>query len=290
MSKFSKIGLMGKPNNPEVKSTFQTLIDFLADMKLKVFLDEACAFLGDTSSLTVLKASEMVTKVDVVIVVGGDGSMLSAARTVLEANVPIIGVNRGHKGFLTDISPQAIAQGLRPMLKGEVVVEKRFLLEAALTRQDTVISVNPALNDVVLYSGHVARMVELEALVDGAYVYKMRSDGIILATPTGSTAYSLSAGGPIVHPSLEAISMVPMHPHTLTTRPIALPASSDIELKVTSDNQLSPRLSWDGQIHADVNQGDIIKVRRHKKELKLLHPKDYDYFQTLRGKLAWHIQ
>ena len=240
------------------------------------------------NSVTVLTQEELATKADLVIVVGGDGSFLEAARTCVMANVPMIGVNRGRKGFLTDLSPQAIKLELEPILNGKYIEEQRFLL--ALSSNDKSLSQDTpliALNDIVLFNGSVAKMMEFEVSVDGKHVYRQRSDGLIMATPTGSTAYALSGGGPIVHPSLDAIVMVPMHPHTLSNRPIVLPASAKITLQVLPSRHPEPQLSFDGQVTLSAHTETEYEIKMFKQKLRLLHPKDYDYFHTLRSKLSW---
>ena len=287
--KFSRIGLMGKPNNPEVKSTFHTLIEYLNTLKLSLVVEASCAPLVDDLNIPSAPDDKLASQCDLIIVVGGDGSLLKAARAIVPFGVPVVGVNRGRKGFLTDITPQAVAQELTPILQGNYLEENRFLLESYILRDSKKVYSHIALNDVVLYSGHVARMIEFEAFIDDAFVYRQRSDGLIVSTPTGSTAYALSGGGPIVHPGLEAMVLVPMHPHTLSARPIVVASSVEIRIHITEENQLNPRLSWDGQVHADLNPNDEIIFKRHDKVLKLLHPNNYDYYHTLRGKLGWHI-
>lgn len=287
---FSTIGLMGKPGNPEVKSTFHYLIEVLTEANYTPKVDEAChSLIDDLKNIEILPANQLAKSCDLIIVVGGDGSLLNAARAVVDTQIPVIGVNRGRKGFLTDISPQALGQYLIPMLQGQHLEEQRFLLQAKVLRKNKVVAENIALNDAVVYSGHVARMIELEVTIDKAFVYRERSDGLIICTPTGSTAYALSGGGPILYPTLDAVALVPMHPHTLSSRPIVVDSQSTIEVYVTEENQFNPRLSWDGQVHADVQPHDRVVIERYHKPLKLLHPQDYDYFQTLRSKLGWHL-
>ncbi|HET9843912.1 MAG TPA: NAD(+) kinase [Gammaproteobacteria bacterium] len=286
---FSRIGLMGKPNNPEVKSTFHKLIRSLRDFKLNLQIEEACAPLASHLKVQTASAEDLAKESDLIIVVGGDGSLLNAARMVVNNNVPVIGVNRGRKGFLTDITPQALTEELIPILNGEYFEEERFLLQANIYRDNHKVMEYIALNDVVLYSGHVARMIEFEVNIDKSFVYRQRSDGLIISTPTGSTAYALSGGGPIIHPTLNAMVLVPMHPHTLSSRPIVVDANSKLFIHLTKENELNPRLSWDGQVHADLNPNDAIVLEQYDKKLRLLHPKSYDFYETLRGKLGWHI-
>jgi NAD+ kinase len=224
---------------------------------------------------------------DLVIVVGGDGSLLDAARAVVDFDVPVVGVNRGRRGFLTDISPQALTQSLEPLLAGHFREERRFLLEVRLIRDQQEIARASALNEVVLYCGEIARMIEFELKIDQQFVYRQRSDGLICATPTGSTAYALAGGGPILHPSLSAMVLVPMHPSVLSSRPIVLDSTVEIALHLVPENTLPSRISCDGQVHFDAKPNDRLKILRKAKELRLLHPIDYDYYHTLRTKLGW---
>ncbi len=284
---FSKIGLIGKHNNPEVKSTLASLLLFLQSKGLEVVMEEKCADALQDLLIKKCDRAELGAQTDLVIVVGGDGSMLDAARAVVDNGVPVLGVNRGRRGFLTDISPQALTQSLEPILLGAFQEELRFLLEMELIRDDQIIASGLALNDVVLYSGDIARMIEFEVLIDQSLVYRQRADGIITATPTGSTAYALSGGGPILHPALPAIVLVPMHPSTLSNRPIVVDSKLPIEIHIMADNLLSPRLSCDGQMHFNAKPNDRIIIRRKAKELRLLHPNDYDYYNILRTKLGW---
>lgn len=289
MSQFRRIGLMGKPNHPEVKSSFHALIPFLQSLKIDLVVEQSCESLVEHFKLPSALSEDLGSRCDLVIVVGGDGSLLKAARLLVDSGTPVIGVNRGRKGFLTDVSPQSLTQELEPILTGAFVEEKRFLIHATVQRNDTIIESHIALNDVVLYSGHVARMIEFETFINQTFVSRQRADGLIVATPTGSTAYALSGGGPIVHPEVDAMVIVPMHPHTLSSRTIVVDANAQITLHVVGDNQIKPRISWDGQIHRDVLPDDVVQLRKHEKQLRLLHPKNYDYYQTLRSKLGWNI-
>lgn len=284
---FSKIGLTGKHNNAEVRSTLASLYLFLQSKGLEIVMEEQCAKTMFDLKVKSCSRDELGTQCDLIIVVGGDGSMLDAARAVVDNNVPVLGVNRGRRGFLTDISPQALSQSLEPILQGAYQEESRFLLEMELWRDGKMIEHGLALNDVVLYSGDIARMIEFEVLIDQKLVYRQRADGIICATPTGSTAYALSGGGPILHPALPAIVLVPMHPSTLSNRPIVIDSKVPAEIHIMPDNLLNPRLSCDGQVHFNAKPNDRIIVRRKTKELRLLHPNDYDYYNTLRTKLGW---
>jgi NAD+ kinase len=286
-TQFKTVGLMGKYNNPEIHSTLTSLIAFLEHKSITVLIDAEWGTLEPEHAVRQVPTTQLGQLCDLIIVVGGDGSLLNAARAMVDQDVPLVGVNRGQRGFLTDISPQVLTQSLEPILEGQYREEHRFLLEMELWRDDQRIASGMALNDVVLYSGHVAKMIEFEVRVDNQIVYRQRSDGLITATPTGSTAYALAGGGPILHPSLAAIVLVPMHPPMLSSRPIVIDSKANIELHLVPENTLVHRLSCDGQIHVDAQPDDRIHIRRKAKELRLLHPTDYDYYHTLRTKLKW---
>ncbi|MBS0286276.1 MAG: NAD(+) kinase [Proteobacteria bacterium] len=284
---FKKIGLIGKHTNPEVRTTLASLVLFLQAKGIEVVMEEKCAKVMYDLLIKTIVREKLGQECDLIIVVGGDGSMLDAARAVVDNGIPVLGVNRGRRGFLTDISPQALTQSLEPILNGAYQEESRFLLEMELWRDDQKIDSGIALNDVVLYSGDIARMIEFEVFIDQKLVYRQRADGIITATPTGSTAYALSGGGPILHPALPAIVLVPMHPSTLSNRPIVIDSKVPTQIHIMPDNLINPRLSCDGQVHFNAKPNDRIIIRRKSKELRLLHPNDYDYYNTLRTKLGW---
>jgi NAD+ kinase len=285
-SQFARIGIMGKPQQPELQATLEVLVQFLKTFSIQIVLESHChALLSE--SIAHYDADEIGKHIDLLIVIGGDGSLLKAARSVVKQGTPVLGINRGRLGFLTDILPQTIEEQLGPVLTGHYRKEDRHLLQTKIIRDGQIISESIALNDVVLYSGDIARMIEFEVYIDDTFVYKQRSDGLITATPTGSTAYALSGGGPILHPGLEALVLVPMHPHTLSSRPIVVKNQSHIKLHITPETQLEPRVSCDGQIHFTVKANDEIHIERYAKCLHLIHPNEYDYFNVLRNKLGW---
>ncbi len=284
---FSKIGLIGKHAHPEVRSTAASLIAFLQHQGIEVILEKTEYSVSPDLPLPQASRDELGKHCDLIIVVGGDGSLLDASRAMVDFDVPLVGVNRGRRGFLTDISPQALTQSLEPILRGEFQEERRFLLEMALWRNNNIIAKSIALNEVTLYCGDIARMLEFELSIGSQHVYRQRSDGLIVATPTGSTAHALAGGGPIIHPAINAMVLVPMHPSVLSSRPIVIDANLPISLHLTSDSVLNPRISCDGQVHFDAIPNDKILIKRKAKELRLLHPMDYDYYDTLRTKLGW---
>ena len=224
---------------------------------------------------------------DLVVVVGGDGSLLGAARTLCHSGTLVLGVNRGRLGFLTDISPDELEARVGEVLDGHYEVEERFLLDAELYREGTLMGSGDALNEVVLHPGKAVRMIEFELFIDGQFVYSQRSDGLIIATPTGSTAYSLSGGGPIMHPRLDVVTLVPMFPHTLSSRPIVIDAASEIRIHIGETNQTYPHISCDGQTRAVAKPDDVLVIRRKPQRVQLVHPLGHNFYEVLRSKLGW---
>ncbi len=287
-SKFKRIALMGRYSTKQAQDTLEKLISFLSKKSVELLIENETGATLPEHDLPIVDREQLGTACDLVIVVGGDGSLLSAARAVAESEVPVIGINRGLLGFLTDLSPDNFEQCLDDILQGDYQEENRFLLCADIYADDNICRVGSALNDVVLYAGEVARMIEFELYIDDQFVYSQRSDGLIIATPTGSTAYSLSGGGPIMHPSLNAMVLVPMFPHTLTSRPIVVSCDSIIELRVAATtSDIHPGISCDGQQVVALSPGAKLRIHRKDKGLRLIHPKDYNYYNTLRTKLEW---
>ncbi len=288
MNQFRRIGLMGRVANPEVLETLVHLRDFLRACSCEVVLEtEVAAQLGGCTPADVLARSEIGRDTDLVIVVGGDGSLLGAARALAPQNAPVLGVNRGRLGFLTDISPQQLEAQISMVLAGRYLIESRFLLDMVVTRGSHVLARGDALNDVVLDSGISARMIEFELYIEEQFVYTQRSDGLIVSTPTGSTAYSLSGGGPIMHPGLDALVLVPMFPHTLSSRPLVIHGSSSVRIVINEYNDLRPTISCDGQLNFSASPGDMVHVHKKPEQLRLLHPLDHDFYATCRAKLGW---
>lgn len=287
MADFNTIGLVGRPGHAGVVDTLHRLLRFLADREVTVVLDAETAALVEAAGVEQCARSELAAKCDLVVVVGGDGSMLNVAKTMASDQVPVIGVNRGKLGFLTDILPEELEARLTEVLTGEYTVEKRFLLDAWLRTGDGETYLGSALNDVVLHPGKAAQMIEFELFVDGRFVYSQESDGLIVATPTGSTAYALSAGGPIMHPDLDAVVLVPMYPHSLSSRPIVVDGRSDICLRVADKGNLQPLLSCDGEERYSAIPGDELVVRKKAVPLQMIHPPTHSFYQACRSKLGW---
>jgi len=287
MPHFQRIGLLGSLAVPEVRDSFNKLEAFLLGQGRDVIYEEQAAKLVDWPVDKVLPIDKFPGAVDLAIVVGGDGSMLSASRKMADSNVPLLGINRGRLGFLTDISPDEIAERVSPVLAGEFKQTERFILETSITRNGKLIGEGLAVNDIVLHPGQSVRMMAFELYVDGEFVYSQRSDGLIVATPTGSTAYALSAGGPLLCPELDAMVVVPLNPHTLNSRPIALHGNAQIEIRVSSRNELHPLITCDGHNDFHSEPGDIITIRKHPHGIILIHPKDHNFYSICRSKLGW---
>jgi len=218
-------------------------------------------------------------------VVGGDGTLISSARLMAERGVPLVGVNLGRLGFLTDIPADGLESAIESVLDGEFISEQRMLLAGAVKREGKKVFSAMAMNDVVVSRGAVGSMIEFAVTVDGEFIYTLRADGLIVATPTGSTAYALSAGGPILHPALQAIALVPISPHTLSNRPVAIRSTSKVEITLVRGE--GSRANFDVQAHFELEQGDVVTVSASPKPATLLHPKGYRYFSMLRQKLRW---
>lgn len=284
---FRNIGLIGRPGKSSVVETLSTIYQFLVERGLRPVFDQQTAELGHFENVQISSRAQLGHVCDLVVVVGGDGSLLHAARALARHNTPVVGVNRGRLGFLTDISPTDVLHKLGQVLDGNSILDQRFLLEVEVRSKQQTIYQDIALNDVVLHSGKSVHMIDFELNIDGHYVYRQHSDGLIVASPTGSTAYALSGGGPIVHPNMDAIVLVPMHPHTLTSRPIVVGGQSEIKILIR-DNQILPMVSPDGQNSVTLQIGDTVHIRKHPFKLTLLHPPGYDFYAACRTKLRWN--
>ncbi len=247
------IAIIGKPRDQQAIQTHKELYQWLTSEGYKVFIDDRlAAILDDIPQSQFASLVELGKNADLAIVVGGDGNMLGAARILSRFDVPVIGVNRGNLGFLTDLNPDDFQASLQAVLDGEYIEEERFLLEAEVHRHGQIKSHNAALNEAVLHPGQIAHMIEFEVYIDESFAFSLRADGLIVSTPTGSTAYSLSGGGPILSPSLNAISLVPMFPHTLSSRPLVVDGKRRIKLVVSPENRGTQEVSCDGQVSLPV--------------------------------------
>ena len=285
-SQFNVIGVMGRVKNPGVIETLQALIRYLQSLNQEIRVDaETAADLNDPSLICIAR-QELSQHCKLLIVVGGDGSLLHAAHTAVNDEVPILGVNRGRLGFLTDIHPHKLEK-IKNILEGDYILEQRFLLTASIGYQNQLMGQNDALNEVALIPDSIPHMNEFEIYIDDQFLCSQDSDGLIVATPTGSTAYALSGGGPILHPQLDAIVIVPMFPHTLSIRPIVIEGNHRITIVISPNNTATPRLTCDGQAFINAPPGSHITINKKPKRLHLIHPLDYDYYETLRSKLHW---
>ncbi|NOY67675.1 MAG: NAD(+) kinase [Gammaproteobacteria bacterium] len=284
---FNTIGIIGKSQDPGIVKAIGEINLFCQKENLIVFLDEYTSSHTGITDIKTAHREDLGKQCDLVIVIGGDGTMLSAARTLCEYEVPLVGINLGRLGFLADISPSEAEDRLREILKGEYEVEERVLLSASIERNNKEIARCNALNDVVVHKWEVAHMIETDTYINGDFVHTHRSDGIITSTPTGSTAYALSGGGPIIQPGLEALVIVPICPHTLSNRPIAIKADSKIKITLSNTGRHKGQVTCDGRMLHELEIGDEVFIETNEHRLKLLHPKGHDYFQILRAKLHW---
>ncbi len=285
--RFNTVGLMGKPAHQGTNISLNALIVYLKEKGCRILVDEKVAANLPDGDFEPKEVHEIGAEADLVIVVGGDGNMLGAARILAQFDVAVVGVNRGNLGFLTDINPEDFDVQLDSIFNGEYQTEQRFLLEVDVYREHQLKSSNAAVNEVVLHHSKVAHMMEFEVFIDDKFVYSQRSDGLIVATPTGSTAYSLSGGGPILTPNLDALTLVPMFPHTLSSRPLVVDANSVVKIVVSADNAENLQVSCDSHIVLTVMPGDEIHIRKNHNRLSLIHPNNYNYFNVLRKKLHW---
>ena len=289
MAEFPTIGLTGR-NTSDIVDSLDTVVAFLENhVDINIVLDVNIAGLLKGTKYPVCPIKKLAGQCDLIIVVGGDGSLLQVAAVLAEHDLPVIGINRGRLGFLTDILPDEIESMLDKVLSGEYKIESRFLLDLFIG-SDQNEYLGSALNDVVLHPGKAVQMIEFSLYIDNEFVYNQASDGLIVATPTGSTAYAMSAGGPIMNPRLDAIVLVPINPHSLSSRPIVVEGNRELTLIVGDRHQILPQISCDGSMSHHCALGDRITIRKKPKGLKILHPADYDYYETCRSKLGWSLR
>jgi NAD+ kinase len=229
---------------------------------------------------------ELVDQCDLIISLGGDGTLLTTARALIDKSTPLLGINLGRLGFLADVPVSDFEQHLIEVIAGKYTLESRFFIEGEIDGPNRSTSKNIAVNDIILHSHESLSMIEYEVYSNGNLIHKQRADGVIVTTPTGSTAYALSGGGPIMHPSLETLAIVPICPHTLSNRPIVLPANQQIEIRLSEGKSIA-KVNYDGQSSVIIGTGDRVRIKRHSQMITLLHPENYDYFQILRAKLYW---
>ena len=284
---FKTIGLFGKYGDPGVADTLQNLSQFLLSRGCEVYLDADTAKNIPNNTLATAAINKIGEYCDLAITVGGDGTLLHAARLLADHNVALLGVNLGRLGFLVDVSPDQMQERIGEILDGDYQEEHRVMLQAEIINPDGQIQSSYAFNDVVVHKWEVARMIETETYINGRLLNTMRSDGLIMSTPTGSTAYALSGGGPILEPDMEAMVLVPICPHSMSYRPIVIDSNSEIEILVHDYPASQAQVTCDGQINMKLEPGDKIRITRKQEAVRLIHPPEHDHYQVLRAKLHW---
>ncbi len=286
MASFDTIGLVGRVGNPMVVETVAAVAAYLNRAGVRTVVEDDTARMVADGALEAVPRERLGKDADLIIVVGGDGSILGVARDLAHTGVPVLGVNRGGLGFLADVSPDQIEPKIAAVLNGDFSLEAHFLLESKVVRDGVGIDGSAALNDVVVDAGTRSRMMDFELYVDGEFVYDQRSDGLIVSTPTGSTAYALSAGGPIMHPSLDAIVIVPMFPHTLTSRPLVVRGDAKLKIIVGASAD-APELSCDSQVDISLRPDDEVRIEKYPHSLQLVYPRGHSFYESCRRKLDW---
>ncbi len=286
-SQFKTIGIIGKPSDPSITETLLRLLQFLKQDDYTVALASNTAQLVSDAAVKSYPLEELAQHCDLMIALGGDGTFLAAARIASVQNIPLIGINLGKVGFLVDISPLEMCDKLKQMLAGKYSEEHRYLLRTRIIRAEKVTHEEISLNEVVIHRWVTPSMIKIVTHIDGHFLNVQRSDGLIVSTPTGSTAYSLSAGGPILHPGLNALVLVPLNPHTLSNRPIVIDDNAEIEITFGQTSQINALVTCDHLEIPDVLISDRILIKKDPVPIRILHPPGHDFFETLRKKLHW---
>jgi NAD+ kinase len=282
--KSKNIGILTKPKFPAVKTTLIGVVTWLRARHINVLLDTTSAALLDEQGG--IQKSQLAEKADVLLVLGGDGTILSAARLAAERSIPILGVNMGGLGFLTEVRLDHLYPSLERVFANDLILDERLMLETHVHRHGETVAQGTVLNDVVISKGTLARLIELQVTIQGQLVTKLRGDGLIIGTPTGSTAYSLSAGGPIMNPAVQALILTPICPHTLSHRPLIVPSNVEIEVTVTSKDD-GTMATLDGQVGIALTQGDTAVIRHSNYKTRLIRFPESHYYEVLREKLKW---
>ncbi len=282
--KNKSIGILAKPKFPEIKSTLQDVVTWLRARSIEVILDQASAMLlGEQGGY---QKTQLASKADVLLVLGGDGTMLNAARLAAERGIPILGVNMGGLGFLTEVRLENLYPSLERVFANDFVLDERLMLRTHIHRHGETVAQGVVLNDVVISKGTLARMIELKIAIQGRFVTNLRGDGLIVSSPTGSTAYSLSAGGPIIDPEVQSLILTPISPHTLTHRPLIVPGHAEIEVTLTSKDD-GAMATLDGQVGVAITQGDSVVIQTSENRTRLIRFPESNYYDVLREKLKW---
>jgi NAD+ kinase len=281
----TRVGLVAKPDATEAPRVVAQLLDWLAARGVAVVLEKETAGLAPTAPVPSAPKSELPAQVDALVVLGGDGTLLSMARAVGDLGVPVLGVNLGGLGFLTATTLDEMLPALEALLAGAMAVEERMMLSARLLRGGQAVGEYVALNDVVITKSAMSRIIDLAVAVDGRHATSYRADGLIISTPTGSTAYNLSAGGPILFPTMDAVVLTPIAPHTLSNRPIVLPGTLRLDVTLRVDQEVM--LTMDGQVGVHLRERDVVQVEKAAARIRLLRFAQRDFFSVLRTKLKW---
>jgi NAD+ kinase len=279
--------LVGRFSDPRVAESANALIPHLVAKQVKVLIGEEALYSGETVGVVRMPEKDIGSAADLVIAIGGDGTLLYAAGLVARHNVPLLGINRGRLGFLTDVMPQDMFPCIDAALQGQLKADERPLLTASLRNANGVVSEALALNDVVMQKIVTGRMLDFETHLNGTYVNTHAGDGVVVASPTGSTAYALSCGGPIVEPHLDVLVVAPICPHTLSDRPIVVSARSEIEVRLLDRPDVRAQVTCDGTVLGEFEPGDTLRVGAAMERITLLHTAGYDYYRLLRSKLHW---
>jgi len=279
--------LVGRFADPQVAEPLSVLVPHLQSRQITVLVSEETPLPAGMQHIVRLPTAELAARADLVVAIGGDGTLLYAAGLVARHNVPLLGINRGHLGFLTDVMPEQLVAEVDAALQGKLDADERPLLTARLENASGVIADALALNDVVMQRLATGRMVDFETHVDGRYVNTHAGDGVVIASATGSTAYALSCGGPIVEPHLDVFVMAPISPHTLSDRPLVISARSSIELRLLERHDTRAQLVCDGAVRAEIEPGDRLLIKQAQERVTLLHPIGHDFYRLLRSKLHW---
>ena len=287
MNPFRVVGIIGKRREPNL-DLIRAVCETLLDLRCEVLVENNAAVRGEFGAVRRADRETIARQCDLVVVVGGDGTLLDAGRSLAAAEVPLLGVNQGRLGFMVDVAPETMRENLSAIVGGDYEVEDRLLLSATMERFGAADGpAKLAVNDVVIRNQATIRMIEFETWMDQEFISNHRADGVIVTSPTGSTAYALSGGGPLLHPGLAAIALVPICPHTLSDRPIVIPGDRAIRLVIRGVDRAQAMVTFDGQTSETLEPGDVVEIRRAAYPLRLIHPAGYSYFRILRDKLRW---
>ena len=283
MNKFKRVAIYSSKNDKQILEIASHCIEVLKNQEIEIILTDNLVSLKKSGLKVYKNQNNLINKTDLIISIGGDGTLLGCARRYGFFGIPVLGINLGNLGFLADIPPEAISNSLLEVINGNYIKDSRFFLEANLTHKNKKFI---ALNEIVIHSGAIAQLIDYEVYIDSLFAYRQRADGLIINTPTGSTAYSLSGGGPIVHPGLDAITLLPMFPHSLNTSPLVINSKSEIKI-VLKKNKSRAMLSLDSHDSLMLKAEDSLIIKKARSELTLIHPLGHDFFSSCRNKLGW---